>query len=171
MFLNYLYTSSLYREMDESYAKIRNETDNMTECIAEVVQARKVHKNFKDEAARIRVHHKTNIIAADMYEAAYIDIQVTKLILLNKRMSEFHVCVVGVVLAYARECMRMCVTIQTSTNRHLRELCVCAHAGVCMYPRTYENACICVCIISRVARTNLLNILTHLLNKLRHIVS
>ena len=96
--------TSLYREMDESYAKIRNETDNLTECIGEVVQARKVHKNFKDEAARIRVHHKTNIIAADMYEAAYIDLQVTKLLLLNKRC----VCVCMCVCL----CVCVCVSVR-----------------------------------------------------------
>ena len=124
--------------MDESYAKIRNETDSLTECIGEVVQARKVHKNFKDEAARIRVHHKTNIIAADMYEAAYIDLQVIKLILLNKRMSEFHVCVCvyvcvgGGVSVHASVHAYVCNNLNINKQTFERVVCLCTRRHVCV---------------------------------------
>ena len=63
--------------MDETYSNVRTKIEDLADCTGEIVRARKIHKNFKDEAARIRVHHKTNIIAAHIFEAANIDLQVT----------------------------------------------------------------------------------------------
>ena len=74
--LYFIYFSCIDREMDDIYSNIRNEIEDLAEYTGEVVRARKINKNFKDESARIRVHHNTNIIAANMYEAANIDLQV-----------------------------------------------------------------------------------------------
>ena len=44
----------------------------------EVVDNRKIHCNFKEEAERLRVKHKTNLLAADIYEADTIILQVIR---------------------------------------------------------------------------------------------
>ena len=72
------YESILYnfREMDELYPVVREEIDDMTGCIGEMARIRMIHKNFKDEATRIRVLHMTSLIETDIYEEANNELKV-----------------------------------------------------------------------------------------------
>lgn len=63
--------------MDEAYEAAVDETTKIAEATSDVIEARKIHKNFKDEATRIRVHHQTNMIEADIFETDSICLQVT----------------------------------------------------------------------------------------------
>ena len=62
--------------MDKLYPVVREEIDNMAGCIGEMARIRMIHKNFKDEASRVRVHHKTNLIETDIYEEANTELKV-----------------------------------------------------------------------------------------------
>ena len=72
------YVSILYnfREMDKLYPVVREELDDMAGCTGEMARIRMIHKNFKDEATRIRVQHITNLIETDIYEEANNELKV-----------------------------------------------------------------------------------------------
>ena len=62
--------------MDKLYPVVREAIDKIAGCTGEMSRNRMVHKNFKDEASRIRVHHKTNLIETDIYEEANTELKV-----------------------------------------------------------------------------------------------
>ena len=62
--------------MDKLYPVVREEIDDMAGCIGEMARIRMIHKNFKDEATRIRVQHITNLIETDIYEEAINELKV-----------------------------------------------------------------------------------------------
>ena len=65
-----------FREMDKVYPVVREEIDDMAGCTGEMARIRMIHKNFKDEATRIRVQHITNLIETDIYEEANNELKV-----------------------------------------------------------------------------------------------
>ena len=69
--------------MDEVYTDTRDEIEKLSGSTAEVVEARRIHRNFKDEATRARVHHKTNLITADLYTMESIFLQVKHSLTVN----------------------------------------------------------------------------------------
>ena len=68
-----------FREMDELYPVVREEIDDMAGCIGEMARIRMIHKNFKDEATRIRVQHMTNLLETDIYEEANTELKVIRM--------------------------------------------------------------------------------------------
>ena len=65
--------------MDELYPVVREEIDDMAGCTGEMARIRMIHKNFKDEATRIRVQHITNLIETDIYEEANNELKVIRM--------------------------------------------------------------------------------------------
>ena len=62
--------------MDELYPVVREKIDDIAGCTGEMARIRMIHKNFKDEATRIRVQHITNLIETDIYEEANTELKV-----------------------------------------------------------------------------------------------
>ena len=65
-------------KLDELYEEVRADRVAFAGYYGEVVDNRKIHCNFKEEAERLRVKHKTNLLAADIYEADTIILQVIR---------------------------------------------------------------------------------------------